>query len=650
MIIDAFIYHNEEEILEIRFATLYDIVDRFVIVEGDRTHAGEPKVPLFWQNIDRFEKYLDKVTHVIVNEWPEEKGSVYDKAWDRERWQRDAIMHGLTDCSDDDVIIIGDADEIASPEAIAAYQLSDGIVRLKQRMFYYYLNCENKQGWDWQKVASYADVKRLTPCGIRYPPAGELKLVEEGGWHFSFCGDAAHISQKLSDYSHREYDTPEINDVEVIAHKVERGEDIFGRNLKYEFVQIADGEDDGFPDYVSQHYYELVEKGLIRHVVEPSMLIDLPATVLDFKQPDSLARKKHWSVTAEVCTKDRYQTTLPLTLSAIINQTCKPDRLVIYDDSEQRLEPEQLCETSPYNGLFKLATDKGIAWVINTTPRKGQVANHQHALDTAETDFIWRVDDDEIPEPNCLEVLLNTVRDYGQGGEFERIGAVGGLVHHPGTVSPLPKGVDGSLNDIAKGLNLAWFDWNSGPKECEHLYSTFMYRTSFAKEVGGYPSDLSPAGHREESWLTNKLHRAGYKVICTPHTRTAHLREAQGGIRSFTDTSFWDNDEAKWQQYLQAIGKVGPQSKMMVIDAGLGDHLVAKAVLPEIRKRNGNQHLVMAVCYPSVFEQEPNVTLISIADAKMMVGNNYDRHSLYAWMWEHNWDAPLADAMIKFWG
>ena len=113
-----------------------------------------------------------------------------------------------------------------------------------------------------------------------------------------------------------------------------------------------------------------------------------------------------WTVTAEVSTKDRYRTTLGLCLAAIINQTRPPDKLVLYDDSDERIPAEQLCETSPFEGLFKLAADKGIEWSIQSTPRLGQVANHQHALDTATTDFIWRVDDDEVPEPDCLEILL----------------------------------------------------------------------------------------------------------------------------------------------------------------------------------------------------------------------------------------------------
>jgi len=359
----------------------------------------------------------------------------------------------------------------------------------------------------------------------------------------------------------------------------------------------------------------------------------------------SLARKKHWTVTAEVSTKDRYTTTLPLTLSAIINQTHKPDKLKIYDDGAQ----VNLFELAPFNGLLRLAQDKKIDVEVLSTPRKGQVANHQHCLDNADTAFIWRVDDDEIPDPNCLKVLLHTLGEYGNGGQFEQVGAVGGLVHNPGAVSPLPRGVDGSLNDIGMGLNVAWFSWNSGPRECEHLYSTFLYRVTYGREVGGYPTELSPVGHREESWFTNKLHRAGYKVLCTPHTVTHHLRELTGGIRSFTNTALWEEDEAKWQEYLRAAGRVLPESKLVVCDFGLGDHLILKGIWPELQRKFPERRWTMALCYPEVFKDE-NVTVISIADAKALLGHRYDDHSVYAHAWKNNFERPMPEVMMEFYG
>lgn len=638
-VFDCFLFHNELDVLEIRLATLYDVVDHFVIVEAGETHAGEPKPLHFDLNKERFAPYLDKIRHVVIERFPEFEGTIYDKAWARERHQRDGAMLALNDAQPNDIVIIGDADEIAHPDAVANYKVSDGLVRLKQRMFYYFLNCENKEGWDWQKIAPYSLVKERTPCGIRYPPAGDVPLIENGGWHFSFCGDAEHLKTKLRDYSHQEFNKPEVLENVEVAR--ERGVDLFGRDLKYEFVDI----DEGYPEYVRDRHAQLMSQGLIKPIDEFAESVkhkyeEIQATL------SPVVTARHWTVTASVSTKDRYTSTLPVCLSAIFNQTRLPDRFVLYDDSEQRIPAEQLCQQQPFEGLFKLASDKGIKWEIQSTPRLGQVANHQHCLDTADTMFVWRVDDDEIPEPDCLEALLNTIRDYKQGGSFDEVGAVGGLVHHPGAVSPPPQGVDGSLNDIRLGLNLSWFSWNGGPREVEHLYSTFLYRTDFAKAVG-YPRDLSRIGHREETIFSHSLYRAGHKLLLTPWAKTYHLRDGQGGIRSFPDPSLWEKDEAVFQQYLRAWGIVQPDAKLIVCDFGLGDHLVLRGIWPDLRRKFPDRKWTLAVCYPEVFEGEA-VTLISIADAKLILGHKYDEHSVYRYAWENNFERPMPEVMMEF--
>ena len=43
MLIDAFLYFNEKELVELRIKYLNKIVDYFVIVEADITHQGKKK-------------------------------------------------------------------------------------------------------------------------------------------------------------------------------------------------------------------------------------------------------------------------------------------------------------------------------------------------------------------------------------------------------------------------------------------------------------------------------------------------------------------------------------------------------------------------------------------------------------------------------
>ena len=54
-IYDCFTYLNEDLILSIRFNVLYNHVDYFVVVEGNKTHSGEIKKKNF--NIEKFFKF-----------------------------------------------------------------------------------------------------------------------------------------------------------------------------------------------------------------------------------------------------------------------------------------------------------------------------------------------------------------------------------------------------------------------------------------------------------------------------------------------------------------------------------------------------------------------------------------------------------------
>ena len=55
-IYDCFTFFNEFELLEVRLNELYDVVDKFVLVEMAETHQGNPKPLLFLENRHKFKK------------------------------------------------------------------------------------------------------------------------------------------------------------------------------------------------------------------------------------------------------------------------------------------------------------------------------------------------------------------------------------------------------------------------------------------------------------------------------------------------------------------------------------------------------------------------------------------------------------------
>jgi hypothetical protein len=338
-------------------------------------------------------------------------------------------------------------------------------------------------------------------------------------------------------------------------------------------------------------------------------------------------------ITCVVSTKDRYFSTLPLTLIAICNQTYKPKRLLIYDDSKNK---KDLRGEFIHNNIFSLISFYGIAWEVIYSNEEGQVANHIKSLAKSETDLIWRIDDDEIPEPTVLERLLKNIKPD--------VGAVGGLIIPSNNIKPLPSIASNKIEDIYLLLNEQWYVHpdNSPVKEVDHLYSSFIYR----KSIADYCSDLSVVGHREESILTYSMKKKGYKILIDPSARTWHLRNPEGGIRSDKDINDFARDEHIFQKKMSLWGVKTNEYKFVVLENGIGDHFAFKSILPEFLKKYSNEKKVFCTTYPMIFEDIPDIKQASIADAKISF-DNIDKYGIYKWMIDHNWQESIVKAYAK---
>ncbi|MBP3604422.1 MAG: hypothetical protein J6J79_09790 [Lachnospiraceae bacterium] len=216
MIYDCFTFFNEVDLCLLRMSILDDIVDKFVVVEGTKTHSNNDKPLYFSENMYKFEKFKDKIIHIVVDEWPE-----YDSRWTFEHYQRNCILKGLTGCNEDDIIILSDLDEIPNPRAVKKavnfLKKHNGICCFEMFLFFYFLNYldYSKVFWYYHpKVFKYreffqkhdsssSDVGQngfdvvTTPDQIRLF-AGRYFTFHKGGWHFSTVGSKEHITQILT--------------------------------------------------------------------------------------------------------------------------------------------------------------------------------------------------------------------------------------------------------------------------------------------------------------------------------------------------------------------------------------------------------------------------------------------------------------------
>jgi len=347
------------------------------------------------------------------------------------------------------------------------------------------------------------------------------------------------------------------------------------------------------------------------------------------------------TVTCEISTKGRVMTTLPLCVMSIAHQTVKPEHLWIYDDTDYEGDPPDYRENWLWKHIFSILSLQGIQWKFIFGSRIGQVANHQKALLSADTDCIWRVDDDNYCEPNVLSTLKTIMLSD------EKIGAVGQNVFHADR--PITYAPSFAQNKMTKGIFHQVREWFIIPdgedKEAEHLYSTYLYRRQAGLKAGGYPMDLSPVGHHEETIFSHKIYRAGYKLIVTPKCKIWHLRNPEGGIRDYKNEWLWKHDQTKQDYYMASWGYNDKETKFFVMQNGLGDMFAFKSVLPEFVEHFNNYDCVVVCPYPEIFAGM-NVHVITPGEHTFWEQDFGDKYNPYRIM-ANNQQLHLTDAFKK---
>ena len=301
------------------------------------------------------------------------------------------------------------------------------------------------------------------------------------------------------------------------------------------------------------------------------------------------------NITAEISTKDRYDT-LILALQSIAAQTLPPKHVIIFDDGQQA----DLRKISSYRSIFQIFDRKNIKWEVIFGAKKGQVLNHQRAIEMAKTPFIFRCDDDNILEANVLETLSRHMDD-------PRVGAAAGIVSHLDGF--LPNDATSALIEDSLFKYAIQFSRLNGVMDVQHLYSTFLFRKTAATH--GYPLNLSTVGHREESIFTHEIYRNKWKLMVAGNAIIWHLKNPSGGIRSFNNHSLWQHDEEIYLGKLKEWGVRPKEYFLCYLDNGIGDHYVFKSILPEIRKRHPQKKIIIGACYPNVYFDEPDVEGVS---------------------------------------
>ena len=280
-IIDCTTYYSEDLMLDIRFNILNQYVDKFIITESKFSHSGAKK-PLNF-NINNFPKFKDKIQYLVIENEPEgldtSSSSSSTKRMNsllRIEQSYNFMLDAIKDASDNDLICLSDNDEIPNFDSKHFKESKNDIYIFKQLFFYYKFNlfydlmpwygtkaCKKK------KLISFSWLRNLK--NKKYPfwrldtffskfKQNDLKIIEDGGWHFTNLKTAEEIYTKLSNFGHHnEFDASGVtakdiqkcidNRVVNYNHQADKSEgNKYNANYKLQLVG-----DETLPNYLTNN-------------------------------------------------------------------------------------------------------------------------------------------------------------------------------------------------------------------------------------------------------------------------------------------------------------------------------------------------------------------------------------------------------------
>lgn len=238
-IIDCFTFNGEYDLLEIRLNILNDYVDEFIIVEAPTTFSGKPK-PLYYEQCkDRYKQWHSKIKYFVINEnySPEEialaessPNTVGASHWKREFLQKESIKKALTHLKDEDIVFIGDVDEIWQELVVP----EDNVFKLRLRVYSYYLNNRSNEQFHGTIVSRYKNIRGECLNHLR---TSAEKTVPYMGWHFTSMGGYEEVKRKLSDsYTRESYWTEQVES--SLMDNINHTKDFLGRGFVFHTSEV----------------------------------------------------------------------------------------------------------------------------------------------------------------------------------------------------------------------------------------------------------------------------------------------------------------------------------------------------------------------------------------------------------------------------
>jgi beta-1,4-mannosyl-glycoprotein beta-1,4-N-acetylglucosaminyltransferase len=290
-IFDCTTYFEEDLMMDLRFNILNEYVEKFIVCEATFSHSGNKKKINF--DINNFSKFKDKIIHLIVDNDPVKKENIVDElsqsdlrnnSIKRIETQRNYLINGLKDASENDYIIYSDNDEIPNLADFNFQKNKSTIIIFKQKLFYYKFNLAYpKIDWYGSKACKLKNLKSISwlrniknkkykfyRADVLFSKDKFMKLniVNNGGWHFTNLKTPSELLNKyLNDEMHSEIDLDKTN-IENIKDKIKnkyinynhladsKSSDSLKQNNKFELTKV---DLIVLPEYIRRNFEKYID-------------------------------------------------------------------------------------------------------------------------------------------------------------------------------------------------------------------------------------------------------------------------------------------------------------------------------------------------------------------------------------------------------
>jgi beta-1,4-mannosyl-glycoprotein beta-1,4-N-acetylglucosaminyltransferase len=261
-IFDCVTFFNENFITNLRFEILNEAVDYFVICESIYDHQGKSKNLNFKLENENFK---NKIIYLVLDKPFDKKNN----PWINQAIQREHILKKLNHVNLEDYIMFSDPDEIPDPKKLKNMNLKKKYGIFLQKMYCYKFNLYNEyeSPWEGTRICKKKNLKsinfmrqKVVAKNLRQPfwkfyKEKSIQVFDNGGWHFNSLLKPEDIYMKLKSFAHREFQSDEYSNIDVIKKNIDEKKDLFKRNRFYKKVDL----DKSFPEFIIKNRNNLIE-------------------------------------------------------------------------------------------------------------------------------------------------------------------------------------------------------------------------------------------------------------------------------------------------------------------------------------------------------------------------------------------------------